>query len=193
MRTPTNQPAATAVTVALTIGTLAPAFVIAAIRGLWPQPWARIAITLVAVAAVTVSSWYLRRHIPHRAGQPMQIEQVNTPSAATGLLGLYITPCAVTLAAQPASRWAAAVALVFIGIVAARSGAVLTGNPLLVVIGVHTYQARVRQIGQPDDLAQNVIMLSHSRKPVDSDSPLETLIPISDGVYMQGAHDALTA
>lgn len=187
MTTRNNPAPPPAVMLALTLGTLAPALVIAAIRGLWPQPWVRIAIALAAVAGVTVSTWYLRRRIPRRPGQPMQIEQVNTPSAATGLLGLYVTPCAVTLAAQPASRWAAVVALVFIGIVAARSGAVLTANPLLVVIGVHTYHVQVRQLGQPEAPAQNVVLLSRDKNPDDTGSPLENLIPVSDGVYMHGA------
>ncbi len=171
---------------ALTVGTLAPALVIAAIRGLWPQPWLRIALALAAVVAVTMSTWYLRRRVPRRAGYLMQIEQVRAPSAASGLLALYVTPCVVVFATQPESHWLAVTALVLIGIVAARSGAVLTANPLLVLIGVHTFHVRVRQLGQPEACAQNAIMLSR-RTRHDTTDALENLIPVSDGVYMHGA------
>jgi hypothetical protein len=176
---------------ALAAGTLSPPLVIMAIRQLWPQWWATMVIVGIAAAGAAVSVWFFRRGVPDLSPNTWQIKQTQRRSSLNGFIGLYTVPCTVTLAAQPPARWAAVAALILIGFIAVRSGSILTNNPLIVLLGLHTHEAEVHRPGAESDQGQSVTVLArrYSTQPGD----LMRLISIGQGVYVQAADEPAAA
>lgn len=176
---------------ALAGGTLAPALVILAIRQLWPQWWATVIIVAIAAATAMFSVWFFRRAVPDLSPNVWQIQRLEQRSAVSGFVGLYTVPCTVALAVQPPARWAAVAALAFIAVIAVRSGTILTNNPLVALLGLHTHEAELHRPGVPPQQAQKVTLLS--RRTAPKVGQVARLIYIGEGVYVQAAGESATA
>jgi len=168
---------------ALAAGTLAPPLVIMAIRQLWPQWWAPAIIVGIAAAGTALSVWFFRRAVPDLSPNIWQIKRTRPRSAVSGFIGLYTVPCTVALAAQPSARWAAAAALALIALVAVRSGSILTNNPLMVLLGLHTHDVDLHRPGAEPDQAQSVTVLMLRNAPECGD--VARLISIGRSLYVQ--------
>lgn len=168
---------------ALVVGTLSPPLAIMAIRQLWPQWWATTLIVGIAAAGAAMSVWFFRRGVPDLSSNTWQIARTQERSAVSGFIGLYTVPCTVALAAQPPARWAAVGALALIAIVAVRSGSILTNNPLMVLLGLHTHDVDLHRPGAGSDQAQSVTVLVRRNSPGCGD--VARLISIGQGVYVQ--------
>ncbi len=176
---------------ALAAGTLAPPLVIMAIRQLWPQWWATVAIVAIAAGGAALSVWFFRRAVPDLSPNSWQIERTQPRSAVNGFIGLYTVPCTVALAAQPPARWAAVAALVLIAVVAVRSGSILTNNPLMVLLGLHTHDVELHRPGAEPDRTQSVTVLVRRNAPERGD--VARLISIGQGVYVQAPDEPAAA
>jgi hypothetical protein len=169
---------------ALTVGTLWPALMILAIRQVWPQLWVNVSIVTLATAGAAVSVWFFRRAVAELSSNLWQIDQVRLRSPVGSFVGLYVVPCTVTMACRPPDRWAAIAALVVIGVVAARSGSVLTNNPLMVLLGLHTHEVQLHRPDAAAEHAQTVTgLLRRGSTPEPGD--LVRLINIGQGVYVE--------
>lgn len=172
---------------ALAAGTLSPPLVIMAIRQLWSQWWATTVIVGIAAAGAALSVWFFRRGVPDLSSNTWQIARTQERSAVSGFIGLYTVPCTVALAAQPPARWAAVGALAVIAVVAVRSGSILTNNPLMVLLGLHTHDVDLHRPGAEPDQAQSVTVLVRRNAPECGD--VARLISIGQGVYIQAADE----
>lgn len=176
---------------ALAAGTLSPPLVIMAIRQLWPQWWATTVIVVIAVVGAVLSVWFFHRAVPDLNPNTWQIKQTQPRSAVNGFIGLYIVPCTVSLAAQHQARWAAVAVLLVIAVVAVGSRSILTNNPLIVLLGLHTQEAELYRPGAEPGQAQSVTVLAHRNSPQAGD--VVRLIAIGQGVYVQAAEEPATA
>ena len=145
----------------------------------------------VAAAGAALSVWFFRRAVPDLASNAWEIKRTQQRSAVNGFIGLYTVPCTVTLCAQPAARWAAVAALILIAVVAVRSGSILTNNPLMVLLGLHTHEAELQRPGAEAQQAQSVTVLARRNPPQPGD--LARLISIGQGVYVQAADEPVAA
>ena len=175
----------------LAAGTLSPPLVIMAIRQLWPHWWATTVIVVIAAAGAVLSVWFFRRAVPDLSPNTWQIKQTQQRSAVIGFIGLYTLPCTVSLAAQPPASWAAAGVLIVIAVIAVRSGSILTNNPMIVLLGLHTHDAELYRPGAEPSHAQSVTVLAHRNSPQAGD--VVRLISIGQSVYVQAAEEPATA
>ncbi|OCB55642.1 hypothetical protein A5722_16980 [Mycobacterium vulneris] len=164
------------VRIAVVCATFAPALLMIAMRGLWPQTWVRIALVVVGIVAVAVTTAFFRLAVARRQRRWMVLRGVRPRGDVSTLLGVFVFPSLVALTTPVDAQWAAVVALILLGVIAERTDAILTDNPILALFGLYAFDADIHD-------GSTGIILSRNRSTYAGEAL--SLVCVARGIYVE--------
>jgi hypothetical protein len=106
----------------------------------------------------------------------MVLHGVRSRGDVSTRLGLFVFPSLVVLATPVGAQWAAVVALVLLGVIAERTDAILTDNPMLALFGLYAFDADFQD-------GSTAIILSRNRSTYAGEA--FALVCVGRGIYVE--------